>query len=224
MNANEAKKIKENAVQFRYKYLQKRSKRLNGKLTCFTLIERNITVRYGTEIPVGLFRNSKYGLIRIFCDQIDNAFFFKFYDPIFKENKKVRLKEIPSDWMDLAIGGWFYFPQEEMEASSKIEEIIKEESELLTLINKHNKKQCQRPFKIMPKYVLVGNFPKHLMLYMPKQDKLMFRCEGKIVSQNICQYDMRRYFETYDISILFDAEREYYRSHRMREDISWCVS
>lgn len=87
----------------------------------------------------------------------------------------------------------------------------------------YNKKQCQRPFKIMPKYVLVGNFPKHMMLYMPKQDKLMFRCKGKITSQNISQYDMKRYFETYDISILFDAEREYCRSHRMREDISWCL-
>lgn len=198
-----------------------------GKIACSRLIKDNIKTFYAREnkILIENYIDKEYGMIKFYCHASDNELCFEFYDPLLKERKKVSLRKIDEQWIentrkarDFVNAIYWRF-----DVLEKIKEIIEEENELLTLINKHNKKQCQRPFKIMPKYVLVGNFPKHMMLYMPKQDKLMFRCKGKIVSQNISQYDMRRYFETYDISILFDAEREYYRSHRMREDISWCL-
>ena len=178
-----------------------------------------------SEIFIENYRDEEYGMIRLFCHHHNNELRFEFYDPLLKERKKVLLKQINQEWIDhsIASNSFVGILCWERNAIKKIEEIIKNEKELLSLINRHNKKQCQRPFKIMPDYVLVGNYPKNMKLYMPKLDKLMFRCKGKTVSQKFSQYDAKRYFETYDDSIINETEREYYRSHNMREDISWCL-
>lgn len=220
-------------INYHYENLTIAYKRANElktrsrNLSCFDIIFKNAELlKKQGKIYFCTYKDATFGLIKTYCDDYYGEMMFKFYDPIFKEYKEVSLMNVNEKWIENKLYHCsLSCPCSKDNISTKIKEIVEEEKEFLSLINQHNKMCGQSTFEYMPDYVLIGDFryPKSMMLYMPKKNLLLFRCEGKTVSQNISKYDARKYFETHDISILFEVEREYYRSQKMREDISLCL-